>query len=470
MAKSYYKGFIPYAAAALMVGVVGGFAAVLPPALVQDLGLAYNNTTWSTLALAMSSAACAPILGRLGDVLGRKVTLLLGIAVFAIGNALTALSSTLIPVLISRFIVGIGTAAIAPVILSYIVTEFPPEEMARGFSLYMLISSSAVIFSPTIGGFIIESASWQAMVWLCAAIALGVFIFCFFFRENAPRPRGTLAGFDGFGALAILIFFSLALCLPAFGQNFGWSSRAFLLTLAASVAAFAGLLLAESRAKNPILQKSFLARRAFILPVLALFLTQGLMQANMTNTIVFVNYTQPENTIISSYAISIMYFGMSLGSVFAAPLADRYEPRNVLTITLAATGAGCALMLAFTPDASALLLALSLGVLGLGLGGNATIFLKVVLTGLDARSAGAGTGTYGLFRDLSAPFGVAVLVPLFTNSITARVQSAAISDALAAVEAIRMLAVVELFCVGLGIILVRLLPRVHAAELGKQGG
>ncbi len=470
MDRQHYKGFIPYAAAAFMVGIVGGFSAVLGPALVRDLGLAYNNTTWSALALAMSSAACAPILGRFGDVLGRRVTLLLGIAVFALGNALTALSGSLVSVMLSRFIVGIGTAAVAPVILSYIVTEFPSGETARGFSLYMLISSSAVIFGPTIGGIIIERASWQAMMWLCAAIAAGIFIFCLFFREKAQRPRGTLKGFDGFGALAILVFFSLALCLPAFGQNFGWSSRIFLGTLAASAAAFAALLLAEKRAKDSILKKSFLARRAFILPVLALFLTQGLMQANMTNTIVFVHYIQPENTIISSYAISIMYFGMSLGSVFAAPLADRYEPRNVLTVTLGATGAGCALMLLFTPDASALLLALSLGVLGLGLGGNATIFLKVVLTGLDARSAGAGTGTYGLFRDLTAPFGVAVLVPLFTNSVASRVESAAVSDAIAAVGAIRMLAVVELFCVALGIILVRLLPRVHTPELGKQGG
>ena len=55
-------------------------------------------------------------------------------------------------------------------------------------------------------------------------------------------------------------------------------------------------------------------RSTFILSVLALFLTQGLMQANMTNTIVFVNYTQPDNSAISGYAISVMYVGMSLGA------------------------------------------------------------------------------------------------------------------------------------------------------------
>ena len=68
-------------------------------------------------------------------------------------------------------------------------------------------------------------------------------------------------------------------------------------------------------------------RKAFVLSVLALFLTQGLMQANMTNIIVFVNYTQPQNSVISGYAISIMYLGMSLGAVILGPMADRLEPK-----------------------------------------------------------------------------------------------------------------------------------------------
>lgn len=82
---------------------------------------------------------------------------------------------------------------------------------------------------------------------------------------------------------------------------------------------------------QPILPGSFMKRGAFILSVLALFLTQGLMQANMTNTIVFVNYTQPDNTAVSGYAISVMYVGMSLGAVILGPLADRFEPKHVLT-------------------------------------------------------------------------------------------------------------------------------------------
>ena len=71
---TYQKGFIPYALAAFLIGIVGGFSTVLGPAFVQDIGIAYNNTTWTALAQAMSTAACAPVLGKVGDVIGRKKT------------------------------------------------------------------------------------------------------------------------------------------------------------------------------------------------------------------------------------------------------------------------------------------------------------------------------------------------------------------------------------------------------------
>ena len=122
---SYKKGFIPYAAAALLIGLVGGFSTVLGPAFVQDIGISYNNTTWTALSQAMSTAACAPVLGKLGDVIGRRKTLLLGIAVFTLGNILSALTNSLTFMLVARFVVGIGTAAMSPVILAYIATEFP---------------------------------------------------------------------------------------------------------------------------------------------------------------------------------------------------------------------------------------------------------------------------------------------------------------------------------------------------------
>lgn len=464
--KPYLRGFVPYALAAFLVGAVGGFTAVLGPAFVSDLNLPYNNTTWTALAMAASTAAFAPILGKLGDVIGRKATLLIGIAIFTLGNMLTAISPSLFFMIIARFIVGIGSAAIAPVVMSYIVTEFPREKIAKGFSLYMLISSSAVIFGPTLGGLLIEFYGWRAMMWVCVAISVIIFLLCLVTHRKDGISIRPLTDFDGIGSVWVLIFFTLMLCLPSFAQNFGIRSIWFIIILIASVISFVGLFYAEKKAINPILSWKFMKRKKFFLSVLALFLTQGLMQANMTNIIVFINYTQPDNTIISSYAISIMYIGMSLGSVVLGPLADRIEPKKVLAVSLTLTGVGCAIMLLFTAQTSVIILAASLGILGFGLGGNAAIFMKVVLSGVPAKTAGAGTGTYGLFRDLAAPFGVAIFVPLFTNRVT-NIISSGESEIIAAVNSIKFLAIAEIICVLAGIVIVLFLPEIYIKK-GEQ--
>ena len=459
--NDYKKGFIPYALAAFLIGLVGGFSTVLGPSFVQDIGIAYNNTTWTALAQAMSTAACAPILGKVGDVIGRKTTLLFGIAVFTLGNVLSALANSLFFMLAARFVVGIGTAAMAPVIMAYIVTRFPQDQVAKGFSLYMLISSVSVIFGPTLGGLIISAYGWRVMLWICVAICAVTFLACLATAEKTAQQRQKLQNFDGFGAVLVVIFFSLMLCIPSFGQNFGWTSKAFLGVTIAAAISLVSFIAVERKAIHPILPGRFMMRSAFILSVLALFLTQGLMQANMTNTIVFVNYTQPGNSIISGYAISIMYLGMSLGAVLLGPLADRFEPKYVLTGSLLLTGVGCGILFLFSAATSLLLLMASLGILGFGLGGNGTIFMKVALAGLPPQEAGAGTGTYGLFRDLSAPFGVAVFVPLFTNQITDFIAGGATS-AEAAVQSIHSLAAAELLCIAAGIAAVFCLPRIRS--------
>ena len=322
----------------------------------------------------------------------------------------------------------------------------------------MLLSSASVIVGPTVGGLLISGYGWRTMLWICTAICIGVFVACTFTSKSQASTRKLSENFDVSGAVLILIFFSLLLCVPSFGQNFGWVSTPFRVVLVLAIVSLVLLVLAERKSSYPILSGGFIKRRAFILSVLALFLTQGLMQANMTNTIVFVNYTHPGNTAISGYSISVMYVGMSLGAVLLGPLADKFNPKRILWASFLLTGIGCATLLLFTEATSVFLLMASLGILGFGLGGNGTIFMKVVLSGLTPKEAGSGAGTYGLFRDLAAPFGVAVFVPLFTNQITARIASG-VADPTAAVASIHFLAIAEIICVAFGIAAVALLPK-----------
>lgn len=455
-----HHGFLPYALAAFLIGIVGGFSTVLGPAFVQELNLPYSHTTWTALAQAISTAALSPIFGRVGDCLGRRRTLVWGMVVFTLGNALSSLAGSFFVMLAARFLVGVGTAAMAPAIVSYIVTQFPPERTASGFSQYMLISSISVVLGPTLGGLLVEHQGWRVMMLVCTAICVVVISVCLFLTRGQHDEFRPMAGFDIPGAILGFFFFGLLLCLPAVGQTAGWRSDALFVVALGALGCLAGLAAVEKRAPTPLFSWPFLRRRTFVLSVLSLFLTQGLMQANMTNLIVFVQSTMPRQTVVSAYAISVLYLGMSLGAILLGPLGDRHEPKNVLTVSLLVTGAGCAWMLAFSASTSVGLMMASLGLLGFGLGGNGTIFLKVALWGLSGEDAGANTGTYGLFRDLAAPFGVAVFVPLFTNRLSAATAQG-IPQAQAAVSSIHALALGELICVALGLAAVRALPPLY---------
>ena len=460
--NSYISGFIPYALAAFLIGLIGGLTTVLGPAFMKEMNLDYNNTTWTALSLSISSAVFTPILGKISDIIGRRKTLLIGIGIFIIGNILTATANSLILMIIARFIVGIGTAAIAPTVISYIITEFPPENIAKGFSIYMLISSAAVILGPTIGGLIINKWNFRVLMWVCVLISIIFFTLCFFTNKKKDIITKGNKYFDKLGFIFIVLFFGFLLCIPAFGQNLGWNKPITIIVSILSIFSLIGLIIAEKKAEIPALSASFIFRKSFILSIITLFLTQGLMQANMTNIIVFVNYTNSNNTVISGYAISIMYLGMSLGSILLGPLTDKYEPKRILSLSLLLTLVGCAIMLLFSVNTSVILLALSLGILGFGLGGNASIFMKVVLSNLPLEKAGSATGTYGLFRDLTIPFGVAIFVPLFTNQITNYTSSSSlITTAEAAVKSIHILSIVEISFVIVGIILVQFLPKIH---------
>ena len=215
---SYIQGFIPYALAALLIGLVGGFSTVLGPAFVQDIGIAYNNTIWTALAQAMSTAACAPILEKVGGFVGRRKILLLGIVVLTFGNVLSAMVNSLLMMLAARLIVGIGTAAMSPVILAYIATEFPKDQVAKGFSLYMLLSSASVIIGPSNGGLIVSVYGWRTMLWVCVAICTGIFAACAIVSRNQESKINPLTNFDASGAVLILVFFSPFCASPLSGR------------------------------------------------------------------------------------------------------------------------------------------------------------------------------------------------------------------------------------------------------------
>lgn len=462
--KNYMKGFVPYAIAAAVLSLCGGFTASVPTAI----STAWNtdaSLTFITLAYSLAAAAMAPIMGKLGGTIGRRKMLLFAMGLYTVGQALIAICPPNIPLLlVFRFMVGIGAAGIAPVIMAYIMMEFPPEKMGQGFTIYMALSCGMVIFGPTVGGIVMAligtADAWRIVMWICVALCVISFVLCFaMVRDNPNIPKGSMKGFDWAGAVFVLIMFGALVCVPTFGQQDGWAA---VTTLASIVAAVVGLIIlvaVEKKAANPILSGKFIARKNFILPVVVLFLTQGLMTACLTEIIRF-GYAV-DKASVASVAMSIEYLGMAIGTIVLGPMSDKKEPKVVAAVALVFVAIGSAIMLLINESAGVLLMGGALFFVGLGLGGNVTIFMKVALFGVAPTESSSASGTFNVFKDMCAPFGVAIFVPMFVTNMGAKA-GAGMAVPAAATSALHSVALVQLICVVVGIVICFMLPTVRA--------
>lgn len=464
--KNYMKGFVPYAIAAAVLSLCGGFTASVPTAI----STAWNtdaSLTFITLAYSLAAAAMAPIMGKLGGAIGRRKMLLFAMGLYTVGQALIAICPPNIPLLlVFRFMVGIGAAGIAPVVMAYIMMEFPPEKMGQGFTIYMALACGMVIFGPTLGGIVMAligtADAWRIVMWICVALCVISFVLCFaMVRDNPNIPKGSMKGFDWAGAVFVLIMFGALVCVPTFGQQSGWTAVATLASIAAAVIGLIGLVFVEKKAASPILSGKFIARKNFILPVIVLFLTQGLMTACLTEIIRF-GYAV-DKASVASIAMSIEYLGMAIGTIVLGPMSDKKEPKIVAAIALVFVAIGSAIMLLINETSGVLLMGGALFFVGLGLGGNTTIFMKVALSGVAPAESSSASGTFNVFKDMCAPFGVAIFVPMFVTGMAAKAATGMAVPA-AATSALHSVALVQLVCVIVGIVVCFLLPTVRAKK------
>lgn len=472
--NGYMKGFIPYAVAAAVMSLCGGFTASVPTAITTAWN-ADASLTFITLAYSLAAAAMAPIMGKLGGTLGRRKMLLISLALYTLGQLLIAVCPANIPMLlVFRFMVGIGAAGIAPSIMAYIMMDFPPEKIAFGFTVYLALASGMVVFGPTAGNFIMSAVgtpdAWRTVMGVCVALCVISFVLCFVMAKDNPNiPKGSMQGFDWGGALFVLLMFGAIVCIPTFGQQSGWTAVTTLASVGVAVVSLIILVMVEKKAASPILSGKFISRKNFILPVVVLFLTQGLMTACLTEIIRFGYAVNKAD--IASYAMSIEYVGMAVGTIVMGPQADKKEPRVVAAIALVFVAIGSAIMMFINENAGVPQMGGALFFVGMGLGGNIAIFTKVALAGVAPEDSASASGTFNVFKDMCAPFGVAIFVPMFVTRMSGNIganMAAGMDQGAAtlagATSALHTVAIVQLVCVIIGIVVCFLMPKVHEAK------
>ena len=248
------------------------------PSIQHSLNFSQQNLQWVASGYILTYGGFLLLGGRLGDLLGRRRLLLIGLTVFAVSSLTAGLAGNSGLLVAARLVQGTGAALMAPAALSQLTTSFREgKDRNTALGAWAAISGMAAAAGVFLGGVISQGPGWRWVFFvnppICALVAAGALVLLA--RDSGTGARGR--AFDSQGAALVtggvmLLVYSLVRA-PAIG----WGSVQTIATLAGSAVLLAGFALNELRSRNPLLP-------------LAIFRVKGLVAADLTQLIAFSGF------------------------------------------------------------------------------------------------------------------------------------------------------------------------------------
>lgn len=404
---------------------MGASANVALPSIARDLALDARQLSWvATVFLVAAAMALVPF-GQLADIHGRKRIFTWGIAVYALGSALSALAMSWALLVSARAVQGLGGAMIFGTSVAILTSVFPPGR--RGWALGINAASVYLGLSigPVAGGLITEHAGWRALFGVNAA--LGGFLLVVVWAALKGEWAGQRAArFDAPGsalyaaALGALMFGLSRAHTPA---GVGWT--------AAGLAVLAAFVLYERSAASPVLDvRLFSESRVFALSNLAALINYSATFAVGFLLSLYLQHVRGLGPGATGLVLVAQPIVMTVVSPWAGRLSDRIAPRVVASAGMGLTAIGLALLAAVgdaTPLAS---IAACLALLGVGFGLFSSPNTNAVMGAVAPSHYGVAAATLGTMRLGGQMLSMGVAMSLLTFTVGPGALSAAKGDAL----------------------------------------
>ncbi|MFF4472260.1 MFS transporter [Streptomyces sp. NPDC001599] len=260
------------------------------PSIGADLGVDGHALTWVVVGYTVTGGGLLMLGGRLGDLLGRRRTLLAGTALFGAASLLAGLAPSFAVLVAARLVQGAGEAIALPAAMATIVLMFPEgPRRSRALSVWAAVASCGLVLGFALSGIITAHLGWRWVFLISVPFILAVTVAALVLvRADRPAPRER-ARLDLPGALLLtacpLLFTYAAVEAGASGTR-RWVS---LVALAGAALAAAGLVRVESRSPAPLVPPAFFAHRARVRANLTTMLLSGALS---TSFLLFTFYLQ----------------------------------------------------------------------------------------------------------------------------------------------------------------------------------
>jgi MFS family permease len=221
----------------------------LVPLLPSLLGTTSSNASWAVTATLLTGAVTMPISGRLGDMIGKRLVLVVSLSALVVGSLLCALTSSLVPVVTGRALQGLSMGAIA-LGISIMRDELPADKVGPAVARMSATLGVGGAIGLPISAIIVEKANWHVLFWIAAA--LGALCIAAVLAVIPESPVRTPAPFDALGAIGLGSALVMLLLAVTKGGDWGWGSSKTLGLIGASLVVFVLWGLWELRSSAPL--------------------------------------------------------------------------------------------------------------------------------------------------------------------------------------------------------------------------
>jgi EmrB/QacA subfamily drug resistance transporter len=407
------------AIAQLMVVLDATIVNIALPSAQKALHFSNADRQWIITAYALAFGSLLLVGGRLGDLLGRRRTLVIGLIGFAAVSAIGGTAQSFGVLVGARALQGAFGALLAPAALSLLATTFTERrERAKAFGIWGAIAGSGAAIGLLLGGALTEYLSWRWCLYVNLVLAIPTAAAVLALLES--QPRAAKPQIDVAGTLtAVLGLFALVYGFHR-AETQSWGATATLVCLAAGVVLLAAFAAIERRAAHPLLPLRVVLDRNRG----GSYLAVGIVGVGMYGAFFFLTYYLQQTLGFSPLETGLAFLPMVAAVMVSATttstaLLPRTGPKPLVTVGMVLAAAGAAVLAQLGVDstyAAHVLPALIL--IGVGLGLVMAPAQNVATLAVRLADAGVASAMVNTMQQIGASLGTAALSTLSASATT----------------------------------------------------